>query len=102
MATLGITFALLTLAALINVIALVESRSGTTPKHLRLFASGVAGLIFMPIFIGSVLLMAMSFIDVSSKSAQGFLFIVSGIGLVAATVTSFALQFAGRGSRSHV
>ena len=101
MLTLGAIFAALAIATLINVLALIEGRSGTTPRHSRIFTSGMIGLLAMPVFIGSAFLMAISFIDATFKSAQGALFIISGIALATATVASLALQFTGRGSRSH-
>ena len=104
MGDLAVIVLVLAAVAAINVIALAASRGGATRSHQALFWCGLTGLLSLPIFVGSSLVLGMALIVATFNSPPGYLVILSGaFGLISTVASVFFLgKLRMRNSPGHV
>jgi len=92
MSSLAFLFIVLSLSGLLNVLAIVGSRSGDATLHKSLLACGLIGLLTFPVMIGSGLIVGMALVAASFNSPPGYIFILSSTLFFLSTAGSLVLQ----------
>ena len=92
MSSLAFLFVTLSLSGLVNVLALVASRSGEATLHKGLLACGLIGLFTFPVMLGSGLLVGTALVAASFNSPPGYVFILSSTLFFLSTAGSLILQ----------
>lgn len=102
MLILPVIFVFVAIIALVNILALVEGRSGSTYAEKAMVASGTIGLLSLLVMIGSAYLISAMLIAASFDSPPGYAFKVSAPTCGIATLVSLVLYMMYRrwGARS--
>ena len=87
--------------ALVNILALVEGRSGSSSAQKVMLASGAIGLLSLLVMIGSAVLVGAMLIVATFDSPQGYAFKASATICSIATLVSLILyvRYCRRGTR---
>jgi hypothetical protein len=82
------------IVALVNILALLEGRSGSTLTHKAMFACGGIGLLSLFVVVGSAFLLGAMLVVATLNSPQGYAFKVSASVCAASTFVALFLYIA--------
>ena len=96
MVFLLVILAFVTAIAFVNVLALVEGRTGNTSAHKAMLAAGIIGLLSLFVMIVSAFLLGAMLIVATLNSPQGHAFKLSATICAISTLVSLVLYVAFR------